>query len=230
MLNKYFLPPDVFFRHALVARAAGTSKSILDVGGSLGELRKFLPHANITTADVANGANVVFDGGKLPIDDQSYEAVVSVDTFEHIPDTERLLFVKELFRVAKKQVVILAPYGSKEHSTAEKRLVDSYTRHGKSVPNYLQEHVKFGLPEEKFLRFLREEFHARTNLCGRLWFDRANFTVHTFEVQNGKLNQFLYRGKFLWNLCMNLFVVPFLFLIPPARSSASRFIATIIKM
>jgi hypothetical protein len=227
--NKYFLPPDVFSRHRLMAKKIVASKSILDVGGSLGELRKFLPHANITTADVANGADVMFDGKKLPIDDHSYETVVSVDTFEHIPDTERPLFVKELFRVAKKQVVIFAPYGSKEHSAAEKRLVDSYERQGKSVPSYLQEHVKFGLPKEKFLRFLRQEFHARTNLCGRLWFDRVNFIVHTFEVQNGKLNQFLYRGKFLWNLCMNLFVVPFLFLIPPARSSASRFIATITK-
>lgn len=229
MFNKYFLPPDVFFRHCLIAKVVGTSKSILDVGGSLGELRKFLPRASITTADISNGADVVFDGKKLPVGDQSYDTVVSVDTFEHIPGTERPLFAKELCRVAKKQVVILAPYGSKEHSATEKRLVDSYKRQGKSVPNYLQEHVKFGLPKERFLRFLRQEFHARTDLCGRLWFDRANFTVHTFEVQNGKLNQFLYRGKFLWNLCMNLFVVPFIFLIPPTRSSASRFIATIIK-
>lgn len=227
MFNKYFLPPDVFFRHSVIARAVGNSKEILDVGGSLGELRKFLPHAHITTADVIEGADILFKGKKLPIDSKFYETVVSVDTLEHVPQKERASFVKELCRVARKRVILLAPYGSTEHTKIELQLAETYKREKREVPNYLKEHIKFGLPGEEFLQSLRQEINAQTNLCGLLWFDRINFLIHTFEVKNGKLNQLLYRTKFFWNLFANLFITPFLLWVSVPISAASRFLVRI---
>lgn len=227
MFNKYLLPPDVFFRHSVIARAVGHSKDILDVGGSLGELRKFLPHTHIATADVVRGGDILFNGKKLPLSDKSYETVVSVDTLEHIPQNERLPFVKELRRVAQRQVILLAPYGSVEHSIAEKRLANSYEQQGKVIPNYLREHIKFSLPDDGFLRDLKKEFRTTTIFCGRLWFDRVNFAIHTFEVSNGKVNQLLYRGKYLWNVAANFVIIPFLLRLSPRSSTSSRFLAKI---
>ena len=229
MINIYLFPPDVFFRHKVIADAVGTSGQILDVGGSLGELRRFLPDSNITTADVVKGADIVFNGKVLPLPDNSYDTVVSVDTLEHIPQKERLPFINELCRVSKKQVVLLAPYGSVAHSKAERKLLDSYQRQHRPVPNYLVEHVKYGLPDDMFLRSLEHKFAARASLRGWIWLDRVNFAIHTFETKNGKLNQLFYRGKFLWNLTINLFLIPILSRAIPSPDVASRFLAVIEK-
>ena len=229
MFKKFLVPPDVFFRHAIISRAVGGSQQILDVGGSLGELRKFLPNVSITTADVMEGGDILFNGKKLPLDTGSYETVISVDTLEHIPQKERLSFVKELCRVAKKSIVLLAPYGSSEHTLAEKQLAEAYRRSGKEIPHYLQEHIKYGLPGDSFLRSLEKEFGAVIGLSGRLWFDRINFSIHAFEVRNGKLNRLLYNGKYLWNFCANSIIVPWISIVAPAQSSTSRFLARIDK-
>lgn len=230
MFDTYLFPPDVFFRHKVIADAIGRSRQILDVGGSLGELKKFLPRADITTADVVEGADIVFNGKILPVKSESYETVVSVDTLEHIPKKQRMSFVKELYRVAKKQVILLAPNGSVSHLKYEQRLLASYRQQGKAIPRYLDEHVKYGLPEEDFLRELKREFGASVNLCGRLWLDRLNFTIHTFEVKNGKLNQLVYRGKYLWNLFINLFVISIIRRFVPGSIAASRFLVVIDKL
>lgn len=227
MPNKCFLPPDVFFRHSVIAKAVGHSKDILDVGGSLGELRNFLTHTHVTTADVVKGGDILFDGKKLPLDERSYETVVSVDTIEHVPQQGRLSFVKELCRVSRKQVILLAPYGSKEHVSAERQLIESYTHQGKIVPNYLKEHGTFGLPDDAFLSAIEKAFNAKTSLCGYLWFDRINFAIHTFEVSNVKINQLFYWGKYLWNIAANFVITPLLLRFPPRSSTSSRFLAKI---
>ena len=69
MLSKYLLPPDVFIRHWLVANEIKKNRigsKVLDVGGSLGEMRKFLPGVKIVTTDVVPGADILYDGKKLP--------------------------------------------------------------------------------------------------------------------------------------------------------------------
>lgn len=231
MFSKFLLPPDVFFRHHVVAPYLLGASGILDVGGSLGELRKFLPRTHITTADVVPGADVVYDGEQLPFPDRSWEIVVSVDTLEHIPENRRLAFVKELVRIAKKKVVLIAPYGSPRHEQYERQLVESLITKGRSTPGYLQEHRKYGLVNEQTLTSIRKQFPTSgVNVVGSVALDRLNFSMHTLEVPFGPFNRALYYAKFLLNLLVNVWLLtkpPTV--MNPSKGAASRVIITIEK-
>lgn len=205
MIQKYFLPPDVFFRHELACRELRQVHEILDVGGSLGELKKFLPGVSITTADVIPGADVIYNGKKLPFDDQQWDSVVSVDTVEHVPPDQRLSFIQELVRVTRKKVILIAPYASVAHVQYEKELVKKLEKGKQEIPAYLREHRAYGLVTPSLLRQVKKTFlGADIVLVGSVSEDRINFFVHTFEVQNKKLNRFFYYLKFLWNFVGNL--------------------------
>ena len=230
MFNKFLLPPDVFFRHHLIASCVRDATNILDVGGSLGELRKFLPTARITTADVIPGADVLYDGKRLPFPNQSWNVVVSVDTLEHIPEHQRLPFVSELVRIAKRQVILIAPYGSVTHERYEGELVDAFKKDRKKIPEYLLEHRAYGLVSEEFCTRLKKEFTVSIQHIGLVSLDRINFKVHTFEFQFGPLNRLTYFIKFVWNVAENILLsVQPSFVMNPPSDQASRVIMTIEK-
>src|SRR3990167_5614694 len=97
-LKSLLLPYDIYSRHKIVAQLIHRSGTVLDVGGSLRELAKFLPtQIELFSTDVIGG-DVVFDGKNLPFKDRSFETVVSIDTMEHIPSKDRLEFLQELAR------------------------------------------------------------------------------------------------------------------------------------
>lgn len=224
MLSKYLLPPDVFFRHLLVARELTKIpdlRTVLDVGGSLGEFRKFRDDLKVITADVV-GADVTYSGDKLPFKNQSFDAVVSIDTLEHIPPGKRIKFVGELFRVAKKNLVVIAPYASAQHLKHEEKIKSKFLKKGKDVPRYLMEHLKYGLVTDEQIGEITRRYDLSSKLVGRVFLDKINFIVHMFEVRNGKLNQALYLMKFGWNLVINLLST--IFPISGGKLNASRVI------
>lgn len=197
------LPPDVFLRHFVVAKNVPGVKRILDVGSSLGELKRFLPQVAVTTVDVAVGADVVYSGKRLPFENNSQDVVVSVDTLEHIPPKNRLAFVEDLLRVADKKVIIIAPFGSPSHLSYEKRLLHQLEIQGKTVPRYLQEHVEHGLPTTPQLAQLSRRFNCSLSFIGWLTYDRLNWVIHTFEIPIGILNQIIFKAKIVWNIIAN---------------------------
>jgi len=139
MLNKFFLPPDVFFRHLLVARElekVPDLKTVLDVGGSLGEFRKFRSDLKLVTADVIGG-DIIYDGDKLPFKNSSFDAVVSIDTLEHVPPPKRIELIGEFIRVSGKALVVVAPYASAAHLEHEKKLKKDFETKGKAILDYL---------------------------------------------------------------------------------------------
>lgn len=138
-----FFPPDVFERHALVSKILKQEDSVLDVGGELGNLRKFT-NAKVTVADLDKG-DIQFDGRHLPVEDNSYGVVTAIDVLEHVLDKDRKSFLFELWRVAKERFVLSFPFGSEAHIKAEKEELEGLEARGKDVP-YLKEHVQRGLP------------------------------------------------------------------------------------
>ena len=211
MLSKYLLPPDVFIRHWLVEReinknGPGLGKTtLLDVGGSLGEMRKFLPNLKIVTTDVAAGADVLYDGYKLPFKKGEYDYVVSIDTLEHIPAGRRLNLLTQMDNISLEKVIAIAPFASLEHEKYEDELVTRFVKLNQPVPPYLVEHRKYGLLTLNQLDVATKKNRlAAYTLVGRVWLDKYNFSVHMFEIKYGKLNKLIYLLKFGWNLIMNL--------------------------
>jgi len=81
--------------------------SILDVGGGDGMLCLFLPRAQYVLAEPdINGIS----GVALPFAEKSFDAVIACHVLEHIPRSERSMFLKQLCEKAKRHVLLLNPF------------------------------------------------------------------------------------------------------------------------
>ena len=114
--------------------------TVLDVGGATGNnlLGKF-GVKNVTTLDVKEGADIVASATKMPVQDNSFDFVTSLDMLEHVRQDLRSRVVDEMIRVSRICVAIIAPVKSPENIWAED-LVLTY-RHA----DFLQEHKEQGL-------------------------------------------------------------------------------------
>jgi hypothetical protein len=118
---------------------------VLDVGGRANLLTQFTPY-RVLTLNVDGTADLLYDGRTIPLATNATDAVVTIDTLEHLPKANRLPFLQECLRVAREHLIVAAPFGSQAHIACEKRLHHLYLSvHGK--PHiYLSEHVEYGLP------------------------------------------------------------------------------------
>ena len=95
--------------------------SVLDVGGT-GRLRAFLPDG---TSLVNANKTAGLDGCDLPYPDDSFEAVVSIATLEHVEDQRA--FLEESRRVSSGAVLHWAPFGPLGEAVEQfKRRFSSY--------------------------------------------------------------------------------------------------------
>ncbi len=84
---------------------------------------------------------------ELPFRDAAFDAVVSMDTLEHLPASKRPKAVRELLRVSKDLVVIGFPYGEAS-SEYDRQALREERRRGVAPP-WREEHVVHGLPGEE---------------------------------------------------------------------------------
>ncbi len=208
LLKTLFLPYDVYSRHKIVAKLTHRSGVILDVGGSLRELANFLPsHIALFSTDVIGG-DVIFDGKNLPFKDRSFETVVSIDTMEHIPSCDRLEFLQELVRVAKKRVVVAAPLGTTAHVEAEKYELERQKKSGKP-DHFLVEHVKYTLPNMEEIKQWVRPFPSHNILFqGNFRMAQYLFRLQQSTINVPKLGRLWYETKKLIFAIINLCVYP----------------------
>lgn len=150
------LPFDQYQRYRLVAdllaqlRGGGEPLVVLDVGGRTALLRSFLEEGRVHLVDVEASEEqglVLGDGASLPFEDDAVDAVVTIDTFEHVPPASRERFVAECARVARRWVVIAGPFGTEGVAEAE-ALLTSFLGEKLGIRHrYLSEHSEHGLPE-----------------------------------------------------------------------------------
>lgn len=170
------MPFDQFGRYHMLREAVDACReqlgleqlSILDVGGFYDDhgtptlpLTRFLPDDNITVVDVVDcdlPGYIKGDGTGLHFDAASFDLVVSADTLEHIPQSGRTAFWRELLRVARHGVILLAPFGNTEVEAAEALLFEYIRAELRAEHQQLKEHRDYGLPRlDEWLGFLHSE-------------------------------------------------------------------------
>src|SRR5581483_8493228 len=96
------LPFDQYQRYRILKDAIDALRwqprlSVLDVGGSPGTLKAFLPDDWVVVADVADqgGLDLYASGLALPFADRAFDVVTACDTLEHVPAAERPAFLAQ---------------------------------------------------------------------------------------------------------------------------------------
>lgn len=155
-------------------------ESILEVGSAESGITTYLKR-DVTGVDLNFDKNLLSHylqpiqgyATALPFRSLSFDYALSVDTLEHIPPVKRKQAIKELLRVARKKVYLAFPCG-KEAQQADVEIDKYYLRKHKKRFLFLEEHLKYGLPEfgdiknylEMFSDF-KVSFKKNTNI--QLW-------------------------------------------------------------
>ena len=131
-----------------------TSTKILDVGSGNAGLAFFLQHPVV-------GVDLKFSGDQrtrypspllpiigsvthLPFRDEAFDVVVSMDTLEHVPRNQRAQAVREIFRVARRKVIVGFPFGPESAEFDSEALRAEQARG--ILLDWREEHVRHGVP------------------------------------------------------------------------------------
>jgi hypothetical protein len=148
------LPFDQYQRYQvasalLLSLGLASDTRVVDVGGAPGFVEDFLPGCETVVVDVEgthNGRLVYASGARLPFGDAMFDAVLALDTLEHVPPEMRDAFLEELRRVGD-VVILSAPFADPNVELAETALMEFVNvRLGVEFPT-LAEHSTNGLPD-----------------------------------------------------------------------------------
>jgi hypothetical protein len=126
---------------------AAPGETVADVGGRGHELAGLLAGSRVTSVNVEQPCDVLVPAGApLPFADGGVDKVTSTDVLEHMPAEARTAHLAELVRVARSRVVLCFPAGSPAKDASERRTAEGVRRINGSCPDFLAEHLRFGLP------------------------------------------------------------------------------------
>jgi len=115
----------------------GEALSVLDVGGGIGNLSRFIPNNPYCLAEpFVNGIS----GEHLPFEDRSFDLVVACHVLEHIPTAGRDAFLDSLMSKAKKAVILINPFHSIESDERLEFIVNEWRS------DWAQEHLDCEMP------------------------------------------------------------------------------------
>jgi hypothetical protein len=143
----------------------GRRARVLDVGGGIAALKDLPGTAErmwVVTLDidmemlqrarkkVADSVLLCADGTRLPFRDGTFDAVVMVHAFEHIPEQVRPALVAEIKRVSRRGVVIHGPAGT-DAVELTRQFIAALEARGGTAPRYALEHLEFPMPMPQWL-------------------------------------------------------------------------------
>lgn len=194
----HFVSFDQYQRYLLIRRVleilfpGGTR--VLEVGAAYSPLRELLPGSEVTlldeTAD-APGLNLRAGGMHLPFRDGAFPVVVSTDVLEHVPAEKRPEFIRELMRVASQTLILGFPHNAELSIMAERVLNDFVQQVTGKHYRFLDEHLKYGLPDSKEIHSLLQAHMPEivevknANIYSWLPLMMADFAIQEFPESNG---------------------------------------------
>lgn len=205
--DKFFAKqhPEAALRYAPVVREIKRLKlidaKILEVGsGSLG----IVPYLKREI----DGLDVDFTGPKtpllkrirgkadnLPFRKNSYDVAISVDVLEHIPPQLREQAIYELIKVAAKLVVIVIPQGD-EAEKQDKSLHETWNKTFQDKNQFLEEHVKYGLPKtEQVLVYIDKSLRQLNKKAKTTSYPNLNINVRYILMRT-----WISKSKFMYYL------------------------------
>ncbi|WP_047550612.1 class I SAM-dependent methyltransferase [Methylotenera sp. G11] len=154
------IPFDQYQRYGIACRAIeavrknGHVLNILEVGANTHKLLgSLLPHDNIVYLDreipleMRNSGDMILgDATDLILPNESFDVVVALDVFEHIPESRREAFLAHTCRVARLLTIIGAPFDSSSTVKAEQKALEYWNSLFHSPYRWLVEHAEHGLP------------------------------------------------------------------------------------
>ena len=212
------LPFDQYQRYKIVTEALDVLREdagplrILDVGGGEeGIILRFLPDDDMEILDRVEVKDVPGfvrgDATALPYEDGAFDYVTSVDVYEHVKMEERRKYLSELRRVARKGVLLAAPFDSEEVRGVEKLANEFHQTVHLQENVWLKEHIKNGLPDldetRAYFQGEGEQVSVLPNGYLPHWIAMISLTFYssqlTGEMQsmaerlNAFYNEFMYR-------------------------------------
>ncbi len=155
---------DVDLRYLPVARflqTLGTRARVLEIGSGSTGITPYLDR-EVVGCDIVFPVAVsprllpVVARGQLPFHDGSFDAVVSLDTLEHVPREHRQMLMDEMFRITRRHIVIGFPEGeaAERHDA---RMEAYFVRQNTDVHEYFVEHRQYRIPRpEDMILYLRK--------------------------------------------------------------------------
>jgi len=195
----------------ILKKIKNEQNKILEVGsGDLGITPYY--KKNITGLDVEydnrrNGLlkKIKFNGKIFPFKDNEFDVTISVDNIEHLPASAREFFLKEILRVTKKEIILIAPCGkfSYEHDI---KLYDFFYNIHKKRDKFLEDHKQNGLPEADDLIAMIKTSAGELN---------KNIKITKNEKSlNLKIRYFIMKCKISKNIFLSVLYYMFLSLLP----------------
>lgn len=203
--NKSFFFYDSYERHKKIAELIGSASTILDVGGQLDGLSKFIKDKKITVANVQGAqekSDVIIKGEKLPFANQAFDCVCAIDVLEHIDSKDRKKFINELLRVAKIKVVLSFPIGTPDHIAYEIALEKKLGAKGIDV-SYLKEHIKYKLPTVAQIKNICKGQKYDLFYSGNIHVNKRLFSFFLFDPKIKFIRKSNYYSKLAINAVTN---------------------------
>lgn len=94
-----------------------------------------------------------YGGHRIPFRDRAFDTALSIDSLEHVPHEQRQHYLRELTRVAARQVMLAFPIDLAGHDGTE-FLANYFRRRGEEPPGWLYEHAELGLPDPAYIESL----------------------------------------------------------------------------
>ena len=131
-------------------------KKIVEIGGSGEGIAYYLPSFEIIDCDIEFSKNILpnvkaikIKKEKIPLPNNYADIVISVDVLEHIPRHKREKLISEIFRIARRKVILAVPIGKESLDAVKKLDVLMSKKYNKKKDRYIKEHLKYGHPEVK---------------------------------------------------------------------------------